>query len=178
MKTRNKVLATVIAGLISTSAMAATQGLMGLTSNGNIDLDLQVLDSIEINALNDINFGTYGGLNTGNINQGDDFCVFRNGGDNYKITPTSANGKFSLTGPTLDEIDYTVKLAGTAGGAATGTSVLYGADSTGFAGSAARDCTGSGGVNASVDVSITEAEIRQASTGLYADTLILLVSPI
>lgn len=176
MNTRNKVLATVIAGLISTSAFAATDGSMGSTSTGQIDLDLEVLDSVEITALNDIDFGQYGGTDTGDINAGDAYCVFVNGGDDYNITPTSSNGKFSLVGVLGDEIDYTVKLNGAATGAASASAVSYNSASATFSGSNARDCSSAD--NASVDVSITEAEIRTASTDTYSDTLILLVSPI
>ena len=176
MNTRNKVLATVIAGLFSTAAFAATDGSMGSTSTGQIQIDLEVLDSVEISSLDDINFGQYGGTDTGNLNAGDAYCVYRNGGDGYTITPTSANGKFSLVGVLGDEIDYTVKLAGAATGAAAASAVSYNAASATFTGSSARDCGSAD--NSSVDVSISEAEIRAASTDTYSDTLILLVSPI
>ena len=176
MKTRNKVLATVIAGLISTSAMAAIDGTVGATSEGRIDLDLEVLDSVGITALNDIDFGQYGGTDTGDINAGDAYCVFVNGGDDYNITPTSTNGKFSLVGTLGDEIDYTVKMVDAATGAASATAVSYNVASATFSGSSARDCGSTD--NASVDVSITEAEVGAATTDTYSDTLILLVSPI
>jgi hypothetical protein len=176
MKARNKVLATVIAGLLSTSAFAATDGTLGSTSEGRIDLDLEVLDSVEITALNDIDFGQYGGGDTGDINDGDAYCVFRNGGDDYNITPTSANGKFALVGVLGDEINYTVKLAGAATGADSASAVSYSDTSATFSGSASRDCGSAD--NASVDVSIVESDIRAVSTDTYSDTLILLVSPI
>ena len=176
MKTTTKLLATVIAGLISTSAMAATDGSMGATSTGQIDLDLEVLDSVEITSLDDVDFGTYGGTDTGDINAGDAYCVFVNGGDDYTITPTSANGSFALDGVLGDSINYTVKLAGAATGAASASSVAYNAASATFSGSSARDCGSAN--NASVDISIAESEIRAASTDTYSDTLILLVSPI
>ena len=82
-----------------------------------IEADLEILDSVEISALNDIDFGQYGGTDTGALNAGDSFCVYRNGGDSYTLTATSNNGKFSLVGAVgSDEIDYTVKLAGAATG--------------------------------------------------------------
>ena len=176
MKTSTKLLATVIAGLISTSAMAATDGTMGATSTGQIDLDLQVLDSVEITALDDVDFGTYGGTDTGDINAGDAYCVFVNGGDNYTITPTSSNGSFAFDGVLGDSINYTVKLAGAATGAASAAAVGYNAASGTFSGSSARDCSSAN--NASVDISIAESDIRAASTDTYSDTLILTVSPI
>lgn len=177
MKTRNKVLATVIAGLLGSSVMAATDGTRGSTSTGNVNLNLEVLDSVEISALNDIDFGQYGGTDTGDINAGDAYCVYVNGGDDYNITPTSANGKFALVGDTTaDEINYTVKLAGAATGANAAAAVSYNAASATFGGHAARNCGNAD--NASVDVSITEADVSAVSTDTYSDTLVLLVSPI
>lgn len=176
MKTRNNVLATVIAGLISTATFAATDGTLGSTSTGQVDLDLEILDSVEITALNDIDFGQYGGGDTGDINAGDAYCVFVNGGDDYNITPTSSNGKFALQGTLGDEIDYTVKLAGAATGASSASAVSYGDASGTFSGSNARDCGSTD--NSSVDISITESDLLSVSTDTYSDTLILLVSPI
>lgn len=176
MKTRNKVLATVIAGLFSSAAFAATDGTLGATSSGQIDLDLEILDSVEITALNDIDFGQYGGGDTGDINAGDAYCVFVNGADDYTLTATSANGKFSLVGVLGDEIDYTVKVAGAATGASSAAAVSYNTASATFSGSGSRDCGSAD--NASVDVSITESELLSASTDTYSDTLILMVSPI
>ena len=176
MKTHNKVLATVIAGLFSSAALAATDGTMGATSSGQIDINLEVLDSVEITALNDIDFGQYGGTDTGDINAGDAYCVYRNGGDGYTITPSSSNGKFALVGVLGDEINYSVKLNGAATGAASASAVAYNSASATFSGSSARDCGATD--NASVDVSVTESDLRTASTDTYSDTLILLVSPI
>ena len=176
MKTRNKVLATVMAGLLSTAATAATDGTVGLTSQGQIGIGVQVLDSVRISALNDVDFGTYGGTDTGGRNAGDAYCVYVNGGDNYTITPTSSNGQFSLIGLLGDQIDYTVKLHDAATGADTAAAVGYNTASASFAGSPSRTCGASD--NASVDISITEAELGAASTDTYSDTLILLVNPI
>ena len=178
MNNRKMLTATVIAGLLTSAAsFAATDGSLGATSTGQVNLDLAVLDSVEISALNDIDFGQYGGGNTGNINTGDAYCVYVNGGDDYTITPTSSNGAFKLVGNSFaDEIQYVVKLAGAATGASAQSAVLYNSASATFQGSTARDC---GSINnASVDVSITEAQIGTASPDTYSDTLILLVSPI
>jgi len=142
MKTRNKVLATVIASLVSASSFGATtDSSPGSTSTGNVDINLQVLDSFEISSL----------------------------------TVSSANAKFSLVGGLGNEIDYMAKLAGTAGGAAAAATEAYNSITATFAGSSVRECGSSD--NASVDVSITEAEIRSASADTY-DTLTLLVNPI
>ena len=175
---RNNVLAVVIAGLLtSTAAFAATDGTLGATSTGQLDLDLEVLDNVQISALDDIDFGQYGGGDSGDINAGDAYCVYVNGGDDYTITPTSANGDFKLVGDSFaDEISYTVKFAGAPTGAASQSAVAYNNASATFGGSTETDCASSN--NASVDVSIAEAQITSASTDTYSDTLILLVNPI
>jgi len=179
MKKISKLSVAIAAASISTFAFAATQdGNLGATSTGQIDLDLQILDSVEITQLASINFGTYGAGDTGGINQGDSFCVYRNGGDGYTITPTSANGGFELAGTNsnADTIQYTVKLNGAATGAPAAAAVAYNTASTTFNGSVYRDCSSTD--NASIDVSIAEQEIRDATTDSYSDTLILLVNPI
>lgn len=153
-------------------------GALGATSTGNIDLDLQVLDSVKITDMDGIDFSTYGAGDTGDINQGDAFCVYRNGGDGYTITPTSTNGAFALSGTNsnTDVIDYSVRLVGANTGAAAAAVVGYNAASATFNGSVFTDC---GSVNnASIDVKIAEQEIRDATTDTYSDTLVLLVNPI
>ncbi len=178
-----KLLLSVFAGLslmslVSGAAFAqTTDGSLGATSTGQVDLDLEVTDSVEITSLNSIDFGSYGGGDTGGINEEIGFCVYVNGGDGYTITPSSANGDFILIGDAgQDEIEYTVKLAGAGSGAGAASAVPYNNASAEFKGSVRRDCNGSD--NASLDVSIEEQEIRDASTDTYADTLILLVNPV
>ncbi len=165
-------------GILSNVAYAQTQdGALGATSTGQVDLDLEVTDSVEISALTAIDFGSYGGGDTGGIQEEIGFCVYVNGGDGYTITPSSANGDFILIGDNgQDEIEYTVKLAGSGTGAASQSAVAYENQSATFLGSVRRDCNGTN--NASLDVSIEEQEIRDASTDTYADTLILLVNPV
>lgn len=177
MHIRKIVSVVALASITVPMAFAATDGNLGSTSQGQLDLDLQVLDSVEITSLTDIDFGQYGGGDTGGINSGDAFCVYVNGGDQYTITPTSTNGSFVLVGDTdSDEIEYTVKLIDAATGAAAASAVAYNTASASFTGSNYRDCQSIN--NASLDISIAEQEIRDATTDTYADTLILLVNPI
>lgn len=179
---RNNVIkliaATSLFGLFASTGMAQTlDGSLGATSTGQIDLDLEVTDSVEITSLGSIDLGSYGGGDTGGINSGDSFCVYVNGGDGYTITPTSSNGEFALLGDAGgDEIEYSVKLVGAATGADSASALSYNGATGTFTGSRLRDC--GGGDNASVDISIAEQEIRDASTDTYADTLILLVNPV
>lgn len=178
MKTKKALLATVIATLIGSNlSFAANDGTLGATSQGDLDLNLSVLDSVEITSLDNIDFGSYGAGNTGGINQGDAFCVYVNGADDYTITPTSSNGSFVLAGNNqADTIPYVVKLVGAATGAAAATATTYNTASETFQGANTRDCGSAN--NASLDISIAESDIRAATTDTYADTLILLVNPV
>lgn len=176
----------VMTGLLTAPAAFAqlTQGSLGATSTGKIDLDLQVLDSVEINRLGDIDFGTYGGVNTGDVSQSEAYCVYVNGGDDYKITPTSTNTaasddaeKFHLLGDTdADEIMYTVKFVGAATGAAAAAVTKYNTQTASFKGSRLRTCGDAD--NAQLHIEIAEQEIRDATTDTYQDTLVLLVNPV
>jgi len=180
------MLAIVLASLVAAPAAFGQlrQGDLGLTSEGQIDLDLQVLDSVEINRLANIDFGTYGGTQTGDIGAAEAYCVYVNGGDDYTITPTSSNGeadddddKFHLLGDTdSDQIMYTVKFIGAADGASDASVTNYGEASASFKGSVKRDCDNTD--NGQLYIDIAEQEIRDATTDTYQDTLILLVNPV
>ena len=105
MKFYKVFLAYCLSLILAPAALAQTQGNLGATSTGQIDLDLQVTDSVEINRLANIDFGSYGGTSTGDLGSSEAFCVYVNGGDDYAITPTSSNGaaaddsdKFHLLG--------------------------------------------------------------------------------
>lgn len=151
-------------------AAQSTDGNLDATSSGQVDITLEVLDSVQISELNSIDFGTYGGADAGGLNQGDGFCVYVNGGDQYTITPTSANSGFKLIGSTFgDEIEYTVSFNGA-------PVTDYSVASTTFVGSNFLDCNAT--ENASIDLDIAEQAMQAASTDTYSDTLILLVNPI
>ena len=176
-KLSNFLFGIALFGLMSGIINAQTiDGDLGATSQGQINIELEVTDSVEISSLSEISFPSYGGNQTGGINEEIGFCVYVNGGDGYTITPTSSNGKFALIGPTNDEIEYTVKFAGSAAGAASSNTVAYNTASSTFNGSKFRYCDG--GLNASLNVGIEEQEIRDATTGEYTDILILLVNPV
>jgi len=185
MKFKYTAIIALASFVIAPAAFAQiSQGTLGATSTGQIDLDLQVLDSVEISRLGDIDFGTYGGANTGDIGSSEGFCVYVNGGDDYKITPSSSNGAatddnelFHLLGDTdADEIMYSVKFIGAATGASAASATKFNSASASFKGSRLRDCNNAD--NAQLHIDITEQEIRDATTDTYQDTLILLVNPV
>jgi hypothetical protein len=185
MKYKYLAIIALTSAVTAPSALSqTTDGVLDDTSTGQVDINLQVLDSVEITGLNDISFGTYGGSDTGPRGISEGYCVYVNGAGDYDITASSTNGpatndatQFHLVGGTLlDEIMYTVKFVGAASGASSASVTNYADKSATFAGSSRRDCSGSD--NAQLHIDITEQELRDASTDTYQDTLILLVSPV
>jgi hypothetical protein len=161
--------ATVAAG----NAFAATQGTLGATSQGSIDITLTIAPLVQISALDDIALGTYTG--GANMTGDDTLCVYSNTGG-YQITATG-NGPgsaFELLGGSAN-IPYTVEWADTAG-AGTGTPLTTNTPLTGQGGTfTTPDC---GSVdNARVFVTVNSTALASAPADNYIGVLTLLVAP-
>lgn len=170
----------LISGLAAMPAIAAVQGSLDSTSTGSSDISLTVNDSVKITGLDDVTFPAYGASDTGAINQGDAFCVYRNGADGYNITASNPNGaEFSIVSAiTGDTIQYSLALDESADASAASV-ITYNQPVAFKSGSDEVDCGDeTNGVNTAFDIRIGEQEIRDASTGTYTGTLQLLVEPI
>ena len=111
---------------------------------------------------------------------GDAFCIFRNGGDGYSITPSNPNGvEFEITSAlTGDSIQYTLALDESAD-ASTAAASMYDTTQNFSSGSEFLNCSDEGdGTNTAFDIRITEQELRDTTSGVYTGTLQLLVEPI
>ena len=165
-------------GLFATgSVYAATQGSLGATSTGTLNITATVNNLVQITNLNDIDLGTFTG--TGNLTGNDTLCIYRNGSGTYQITATGSGtgSAFTVTdgSNTLPyTVDYTSDLLGTP----TTTTMSTGSALTGQAGvdSASTTCAG-GGDNAQVDITISNADLTSAPAGAYSGTLTLVVAP-
>ena len=183
MTTRNKLTLAIMmsAGLtISPVAFSAGQGSLDSTSTGSSDIQITIDDSVKITDMDDITFPNYGGSDTGAINQGDAFCVYKNGGDGYNITATNPNGtEFALIGADDgDVLQYTLALS-ESDDASGASAVAYGAVTAFASGSVYVDCQDEGdGTNTAFDIRIAEQELRDSSTQTYTGTLQLLLQPI
>ena len=101
MRTKlNKALKQVAIGgtlaAIATSGFAATQGLPGPTSTGDLIITMNINDDVRISALQDLNFGVLG--TTGDTRTST-ACIYRNSGTvsrDYEITAvgSGASGAF------------------------------------------------------------------------------------
>jgi len=164
---------------ISGTANAATQGTLNATSTGSSDLSLTINDSVKITGMDDVTFPAYGANNTGAINQGDAFCVYRNGQDGYNITASNPNGtEFEITSSvTNDSVQYTLALDESAD-ASSATAVAYATAISFISGSDEVDCGDeTQNVNTAFDIRIAEQEIRDATSGVYTGTLQLVLAP-
>ncbi len=84
MKKLTKISALVAATILSGSAFAATQGALvhgtdtSITSEGSLDVLLNIDYVIQVNKLDDINLGTFRSGITNDLVGQDEFCVFTN----------------------------------------------------------------------------------------------------
>jgi hypothetical protein len=165
--------AAAFATFAASKAFAATQGILGATSQGTLDITLTIDPLVQISALDDIALGTYTG--GANMTGADDLCVYSNTGG-YDITATGngAGQAFELLGSSAN-IPYTVEWATTAG-AGTGASLTTGTPLTGQSGAfTTPNCNG--GDNAQVIVTVDSTDLAAAPADNYTGVLTLLVAP-
>ncbi|MBD3649622.1 MAG: hypothetical protein HUJ31_19690 [Pseudomonadales bacterium] len=175
MNTLSKILTVVAAGMISAQAMAASQGTVGSSSTGTSDVSITVNDLVRITSVADISLTYSGG---GPLVGSTQYCVFRNGGDQYKVTLTTDQGAFEVTsGTTSDTIPFTVNVDDDiiAGG---GETLSYNtASSVALLGSASANCGGAD--NGEVEVNFAEADLQAVTSASdYNATMTILVEPI
>lgn len=165
----------------ATIAVAATQGTVGATSSGTVNLSLTIPKLVRIFGLTDIALGTYGG--TGDVTGSETFCVHNNASaGTYKIRATSTNGTgtdFRLkSGSDFIVYDVTFDDSTTPAG---GTNLDNAVEATGpysgtkYTGAGLGTCSAA---NASIEVKALEAALQDANPGAYTDTLTLLVTPL
>lgn len=106
-----------------------------------------------------------------------EYCVHRNGGDNYTIKLTTSTGSFKVSSATtLEDINFTAKVDADAD-ASDGDAVGYNVASSGMAGSAQTNCGGAG--NGAIEVKFVQADLLAVSSGNdYTATMTILVEPI
>ena len=187
---KNLILILFIAGLITCfhNALAATtQGSMGPTSTGTVDI-VQVIGSLaRIKGIDDIfHFGLWSG--TGGLTQNDDICIGVNTGGNYQILATG-NGdsidpnSFTLANGT-HQIYYNVYFNDTTGivgqqqlTAGTILSGLSDSNTTRILNNLNGAGCGPPRRNANFMVEIPESQLQQGQAGTYFGILTLELIP-
>lgn len=156
-------------------SVSATQGTLGATSVGDVQIGLAISDAARISGLDDAIFGTYDG--TGNVTNNDDVCVFSTTGS-YEITATGdgAGGAFTITDGS-NTIPYTVRWNDVAGTNSGGTNISSGQLLTGQTGAdtSSPDCSGLTVLTARVRVRMTENNLLSAPDGTYVGVLTITI---
>lgn len=171
----------VFGSMVAAASMAAhaADGTLGATSNVDMNVQVTIPSLIKIHSVSNVDLGTYsvGTAPSATSN----FCVWGNV-NTYTMTITSANPSGTSEPQMTDGsefVPYDVYFddngaATAASDAVTSGSVL--APATPYAttgGTITGNCA-----NASVFISVPEANLQAVSAGAYNDTMTLLVAPI
>jgi len=153
----------------------AVAGTLGATSTDNSVVSLEIVDRVQITNVDDIVLGAYGG--TGVLSGSTQYCVFRNGGDDYKVTLTTDTGSFKVSSIISgDNINFTAKIDSDAD-ASDGVAVVYNIATAAMAGAATTNCGAAD--NGAIEVSFAQADLLAASSAAdYTATMTILVEPI
>ena len=189
--------AAVSAGLLgSTGVMAARQGGLGATSDGDFEINFQKGSIARIWGFEDINL-TDQTIDEANAVT-DNICVFTNkavNSNDFKLEIESANA-FQLAGSgessdgtDIPTIDYDIKVAGISGegtGELDNSNVNHGTEKTVNSGQSPlnagpildqprplSDCAG----NENFEISVWAANLANIQSGTYSDTVTLTVTP-
>ena len=160
-----------VAVAMATSSFAVTQGGLGFTSTGSVDISLNVADEVRISNLQDIDLGDFSGAD---LSGSTPACIFRNGGNaGFQLTASGDGtaGAYVLSDATND-VAYSVAI--NTGGAdtdlnANAPEVFATATNT-------PDCTGIAD-NATISVTVDAADAAALPASAYTGTLTLVVSP-
>jgi hypothetical protein len=173
-----KIIVTTLV-MLSLSAFAAQDGLLGITSTGQIGVRVGLPNQVQVTRLDDIDFGTYSGTN--DLVGIEEFCVYARGsnpGGVYNINLISQNsstpGIFHLNNG-VDDLEYSVNFDDTEL-LANPQPMVSGQQITAQQGSNSRSCQG--GNNAALEVRIVQGDLDAVSSGTYTDILIVEVSSI
>lgn len=173
-----------VLALTASPSFAATQGTLGATSTGSINISITKSVQAQISDLSDLTLANWS-IGDGAVVLYSNACIYSSTG-NYKVTATGSGlaNLFTISSG-LNLIPYTVTWnAGGAGGLSnTGTALTTNIQSGSFgnANTASANCGGGGVSNdtARIIVNISQASMNLAASSPtpYTGTLTLLVSP-
>jgi len=166
------VAAALAVSALAGTAHAATQGTLGSTSTGSIDINATIPNLAQISRLDDINLGSWSGVD---LNGSESFCVFSST-RSYTITATSANASgtvFRLKDSGTNYIAYNVSWTDTS----PATVALASGTASGAQQASATAVNCGGADNTTVSINVPTANIAAVPAGSYSDTLTLLVTP-
>lgn len=161
-----KKLGIIVAGLcVTTAGFSVTQGTLGTTSTGAVDINLTIPALAKITKLTDINITATDPL-PATVSGGTTACVFSNSTDNkYSVTATGSGNAFTLG---ANGIPYTASWGG--------VTLDPGTALTNQTGSSNPTC-GTSSTNATLTVTFADTDIAAATPGLHTGTITLLITP-
>lgn len=143
------------------------------TFQATLTVTIDIPDSVRVSQLNDIDLGTFSGLD---LNGSDSFCVFRASGLPYAVTLTGSGtaGAFSMTNG-VTEIPLTVTWNDGAGAVPASPGVLLTTRVNSFSGNS--HCNNGAANNATIAVAATAATVAASSptSGSYVGTITMIV---
>ncbi|WP_133139417.1 hypothetical protein [Legionella genomosp. 1] len=163
----------------SFNAFAATDGTLGTTSTGTVNVSITIPALVQISGLADIALGTPVAFPvTGNTTA----CIYSNVASplgSYFVTATSNNasaGAFRVNDGGTNFITYSAYWNNTS--AATQTTLLTSGTKTAQqTGGNAVSLTCGGTPNANFNISFSAAQVAGAPAATYTDTVTLLITP-
>ncbi len=188
-------LAIILASSVTFSAVAATQGALvhgndtSITSEGSLDVLLNIDYVIQVNELNDINLGNFQSGVTTDMESSDNFCVFTNaqsfslrmysdGLDGWQLRDTNGFASPIPYGVSLHSVDVSSNenFLGNVAHNTTFNGILETRNR--------RNCqmdNGAGGFafkpNLKVSVTVDEQDMLDAVPSSYKDTIVFVASP-
>lgn len=165
--------------LLTSPALASTQGSFGATSTGSVNINASVPGRVRISGLSDVTFSNADP--SAAVTDAQSVCVWSNTSTRgYSITATGsgAASAFTLSSGALPVVPYTVQWAPTSGQTSgtglTANSVLSGQTSTAIN----SDCSAGPAASASLVVSVGSPVLQSMTAGVtYSGTLTLVVAP-
>ncbi|MCP4702156.1 MAG: hypothetical protein GY862_35640 [Gammaproteobacteria bacterium] len=170
--------------LAGSTAYAASDGALGLTSTGTSDLNLTKGDGVQISQINDITWGPYAStyVAVANEDQTDDVCIYSSAaGGLYDVTLSGVNwfsNQYRLHDGAGAYINYQIRWDQTGANTAISTQTLEDNSGGGYVGDNVNpNCGGLAATNVRILYRITLGNLNAAAVGVYTDTLTMLISP-
>ena len=162
---------------VPAAGIASSQGTLGATSTGSVDVSATIPGRVQISGLSDVAFGTVDP--TVAASNAQNVCVWSNtSGRGYSITATGsgAANAFTLTDGS-NTLPYGVEWADSSGQSA-GTALTTATALLGLSSVAINpDCSSGPASSASLIVKLTAGDLQAAVAGSYTGTLTLVVAP-
>lgn len=152
------------------AALAATQGGVGLSSSGSLNISVEVAPQVTLSGLEDIQLNISDTSSDSAYSDG--LCVQGSGASNYYVVAQGSgdNGQFALSDNQGNSLDYDVSY--TTLDASQQESLLHGQRSSSYR--LNRQCND--GDNSAITVNLPSQNLQQAQAGRYSGTLTLTIS--